>query len=53
MGVLNLLSWAVSTWQSGHFLEERTLRQELGEAYDHYRVNVPMWIPRLTPWKFE
>lgn len=31
-------------------LEERNLRQELGAEYDLYCVNVPMLIPRLTPW---
>ncbi len=35
----------------GTWFEERDTRREMGEAYDHYRANVPMWIPRLTPWK--
>lgn len=35
------------------FFEERNLREELGEVYDAYRANVPMWTPRLTPWKYE
>jgi len=35
----------------GVFLEERTLREEFGEVYDLYRANVPMWVPRLRPWK--
>jgi methanethiol S-methyltransferase len=35
----------------GTFLEERNLRAELGQVYDVYRENVPMWIPRLTPWR--
>ncbi|MBI2837236.1 MAG: hypothetical protein HYX75_02915 [Acidobacteria bacterium] len=35
----------------GTIFEERNLRQELGTVYDLYRDNVPMWIPRLTPWK--
>jgi hypothetical protein len=34
----------------GTKLEERDTRRVLGEAYDRYRENVPMWIPRLTPW---
>ncbi len=34
----------------GTRLEERDTRRSLGEAYDRYRENVPMWIPRLTPW---
>ena len=37
----------------GTFLEERNLREELGEVYELYRANVPMWLPRLTPWKYE
>ena len=32
-------------------LEERSLREELGEIYDKYRENVPVIIPRLSPWK--
>jgi protein-S-isoprenylcysteine O-methyltransferase Ste14 len=32
-------------------LEERNLRRELGPEYDLYRANVPMLIPRLTPWR--
>jgi protein-S-isoprenylcysteine O-methyltransferase Ste14 len=32
-------------------LEERNLRQELGPEYDQYCANVPMLIPRLTPWR--
>lgn len=34
----------------GTWLEERDTRREMGEAYDLYRANVPMWIPRLKPW---
>jgi methanethiol S-methyltransferase len=32
-------------------LEERNLREELGPEYDLYCANVPMLIPRLTPWR--
>jgi methanethiol S-methyltransferase len=32
-------------------LEERNLRQEIGPEYDLYRANVPMLVPRLTPWR--
>jgi protein-S-isoprenylcysteine O-methyltransferase Ste14 len=35
----------------GTWFEERDTREEMGETYDIYRANVPMWIPRLTPWK--
>jgi protein-S-isoprenylcysteine O-methyltransferase Ste14 len=37
----------------GTILEERNLRAELGDIYDTYRANVPMWIPRIRPWKYE
>ncbi|MEE9119461.1 MAG: isoprenylcysteine carboxylmethyltransferase family protein [Calditrichia bacterium] len=37
----------------GTYFEERNLREELSEIYERYRANVPMWIPRLTPWKYE
>ena len=32
-------------------LEERNLRRELGPEYDLYCANVPMLIPRRTPWR--
>lgn len=32
-------------------LEEGNLRRELGPEYDLYCANVPMLIPRLTPWR--
>jgi protein-S-isoprenylcysteine O-methyltransferase Ste14 len=35
----------------GTLFEEKNLRQELGEVYDVYQANVPMWIPRLRPWQ--
>jgi len=35
----------------GTWLEEITARSEIGGAYDIYRTNVPMWIPRITPWE--
>jgi len=34
-------------------LEERNLRQELGPDYDVYSANVPMLVPRLTPWRLD
>ncbi|HIE64500.1 MAG TPA: hypothetical protein EYQ01_01550 [Nitrospira sp.] len=33
-------------------LEERNLRNELGEIYDTYRAHVPAIIPKLTPWRY-
>lgn len=38
---------------TGTHLEERNLREELGEVYELYCQNVPMWIPRLKPWKYK
>lgn len=35
----------------GTVFEERNLRQEYGAAYDTYRRYVPMWLPRLRPWR--
>jgi protein-S-isoprenylcysteine O-methyltransferase Ste14 len=35
----------------GTKFEERNLREELGEVYDEYCRNVPMWIPSLKPWR--
>ncbi len=35
----------------GTFFEERNLRAELGTEYETYQANVPMWLPRLRPWK--
>lgn len=31
--------------------EEQDLRQIFGADFDEYRANVPLVIPRLTPWK--
>jgi len=36
----------------GLVFEEGNLRRELGAAYDLYSANVPMLIPRLTPWHY-
>jgi protein-S-isoprenylcysteine O-methyltransferase Ste14 len=35
----------------GTVFDERNLRAELGEVYNLCRKNVPMWIPRLRPWR--
>ena len=32
-------------------LEEETLSGLFGAEYDHYKINVPRFIPRITPWK--
>ena len=31
-------------------VEEPGLRRRFGDDYEHYRANVPRWIPRRTPW---
>src|SRR5262249_32754827 len=31
--------------------EEPTLRRKFGAQYEAFCVNVPRWMPRLTPWK--
>jgi len=36
----------------GLVFEEGNLRRELGASYDLYSANVPMLIPRLTPWQY-
>ncbi len=34
-----------------YVFEERQLENRFGEEYKKYKKNVPMWIPRFTPWK--
>lgn len=31
--------------------EEKQLENKFGNLYKEYKKNVPMWIPRLKPWK--
>ena len=31
--------------------EEPTLKRTFGDQYEHFRANVPRWMPRLTPWR--
>ncbi|MFH2099478.1 MAG: isoprenylcysteine carboxylmethyltransferase family protein, partial [Pseudomonadota bacterium] len=35
----------------GMFLEDRDTVRSMGLEYETYRKNVPMLIPRLTPWR--
>ncbi len=50
-----LLWYGALLWLVFHMFvlgyEEPTLRQTYGAEYEDYRVNVPRWIPRLTPWR--
>jgi protein-S-isoprenylcysteine O-methyltransferase Ste14 len=50
-GRLQFAALATLYLLAGTLLEERNSRQELGEVYDLYRSAVPMWIPRLSPWR--
>ena len=34
-----------------HVFEEKQLEKNFGEDYIKYKKNVPMWLPRLTPWR--
>ena len=34
-----------------YVFEENQLESNFGEKYRRYKKNVPMWIPRFTPWK--
>jgi len=50
-----LLCYGALCWLAFHIFvlgyEEPTLRRTYGTEYDTYQVNVPRWIPRLTPWQ--
>lgn len=35
----------------GTYLEDRDTKKAMGESYKRYSENVPLIIPRLTPWK--
>ncbi|MCM3763089.1 isoprenylcysteine carboxylmethyltransferase family protein [Alkalihalobacillus oceani] len=56
-GSFYLLLWFAYFWSryDRHFLlrEEPQLLQRFGKEYQIYRENVPMWVPRITPWKPE
>ena len=54
-----LASWALVAWFAAVVLintiyfklsEEPGLVKRFGKEYNEYRSNVPMWIPRITPW---
>ncbi len=55
-------SRAIGTWALIFFLintvyfkllEEPGLVERFGQEYLTYRKNVPMWVPRLAPWRPE
>lgn len=52
-------SWPLLIWMSVFFLaniiyfplsEEKGLIARFGADYELYKINVPRWVPRLTPW---
>jgi protein-S-isoprenylcysteine O-methyltransferase Ste14 len=53
-GNVRLLEYGGLAWLVAHlfvlFYEEPTLRASFGSEYDSFCVEVPRWIPRLTPW---
>jgi protein-S-isoprenylcysteine O-methyltransferase Ste14 len=51
LGRLEFVAFATLYLLVGLRLEERNLREELGSEYDLYAANVPMLIPRFTPWR--
>jgi protein-S-isoprenylcysteine O-methyltransferase Ste14 len=50
-----LLAYGALVWLACHVFvvgyEEPTLARRFGAEYEEFRVNVPRWIPRLTPWR--
>src|SRR5580693_1698030 len=54
-GDIRVFEYALFAWLVAHLFvrtyEEPRLRKSFGAEYDTFRVNVPRWIPRLTPWR--
>src|SRR5258708_15813967 len=54
-GTLGVLEYGALVWLLAHIFvlayEEPKLRATFGVEYQRFRVNVPRWIPRLTPWR--
>jgi len=50
IALLALLFFAINTVYF-IFSEEPGLERRFGEEYREYKRNVPMWLPRLRPWK--
>jgi protein-S-isoprenylcysteine O-methyltransferase Ste14 len=54
-GDLPLLWYGALLWLFFHVwvvtIEEPTLEQTFGAEYESFRINVPRWIPRSTPWR--
>ena len=54
-GSPGIFLWAITFFVANtiyfHFSEEKGLEKRFGEEYLEYRKHVPMWLPRLKPWK--
>ena len=54
LGSLAVILYALAGAVLWHFLvrpaEERDLQRRFGSDYERYRQNVPLWLPRLTPY---
>lgn len=55
LGSLGIFLWAIAftagnTYYFRHS-EEDGLEKRFGDAYLDYKRNVPMWFPRIRPWK--
>ena len=50
-----IAAYGVLFWLVCHLFvvlyEEPALRRRFGDSYQAYRVAVPRWLPRLTPWR--
>lgn len=55
LGSLAILAWALIFFIINtvyfKYSEEPGLTRRFGEEYKIYRTDVPMWLPRLKPWK--
>lgn len=54
LGQASLLVYAAAAWAGVaafvHWFEEPALAHRFGADYEAYRLAVPAWIPRPTPW---
>jgi protein-S-isoprenylcysteine O-methyltransferase Ste14 len=55
LGSPGVLIWAAVFFAANtiyfRFSEEKGLLERFGGEYLEYRRNVPMWVPRIRPWK--
>jgi protein-S-isoprenylcysteine O-methyltransferase Ste14 len=54
LGNVTLLEYGGLVWLQFHLFvllyEEPTLRASFGSEYELFSIEVPRWIPRVTPW---